>query len=272
MKIAISPCPNDTYLFHAWITGLVGEPPETTFADIQYLNELAHKGRYPLIKISFNCLREVSETYQLLPVGSALGFHCGPKIIAKRSFSLEKLPEKRIAVPGKETTAHLLLEKLLPEPMEKQFCLYNEIPRLIDDDIVDCGLIIHETRFTYLSLGFFEIADLGELWHERFQLPLPLGCLAIHRDYPDKEGVVRLLQDSLAYARAHPLASRSFILEHSQEREYAAVERHIDTYVNEETENLSERGLEAIQTLLEICPKNLLYSPKEVKQKQPCTP
>ena len=270
MKIAISPCPNDTYLFHAWIKGLIGKPPETAFADIQQLNELACEGNYPLIKISFNCLKDVQGTYQLLPIGSALGFHCGPKIIAKTPFPLEELSQKRIAVPGKQTTAHLLLEKLLPPVREKMFCLYNEIAGLIDAGVVDCGLIIHETRFTFASLGFCEIADLGELWHERFQVPLPLGCLAIRRDFPEKEDVMRILKESLRYARANPLASRSFILEHCQEKNIEVAMRHIETYVNQETENLSETGLQAIEALTGICPKHLLYSPKEEKLPRLC--
>ena len=270
MKIAISPCPNDTYLFHAWITGLVGEPPEVTFADIQHLNELAYEGRHPLIKISFNCLKNVCGAYQLLPTGSALGFHCGPKIIAKAPFPIDELPQKRIAVPGKETTANLLLDKLAPPPQAKHYCLYNEVAGLIENEVVDCGVIIHESRFTFASLGFQEIVDLGELWHARFQLPLPLGCLAIRRDYPDKEEVVDTLRKSLRYARAHPHESRDFILHHSQEKDSEVVYRHIETYVNEETECLSIKGLEAIENLTGICLKNCLYSPKEAKPPQPC--
>ncbi len=269
MKIAISPCPNDTYLFHAWITGRVATPPQVTFADIEQLNTLALEGKYPLIKLSFNCFREVCETYQLLPIGSALGMHCGPIIIAKTPFSLQELSKKRIAIPGKRTTANLLLEKLLPPIEHKHFCLYHEVADLIENDIVDCGLIIHETRFTYASRGFFEIIDLGEMWHERYQLPLPLGCLAIRRDYPHKEEILQTLQDSLAYAKANPSESHSFILEKSQEKQVEIVKQHIATYVNSETENLSERGLKAIETL---CLENLLYSPNLLKPLQPCMP
>lgn len=271
MKIAISPCPNDTFLFHAWIAGLVADSPDVMFADIQQLNELAHEGNYPLIKLSFNCFKEVCETYQLLPIGAALGFNCGPKIIAKTPLSPKELPKKRIAIPGKETTAHLLLEKLLPPIEDKYFCLYNEVADLIAQDVVDCGLIIHETRFTFSSLGLFEILDLGELWHERFQSPLPLGCLAIHRDYPDKENVLHTLQDSLAYAYAHPDASRHFILKHSQEKNPVVVKRHIETYVNEETAFLSKNGFKAIETLTGLCLQNSLYLPKAQKPLQPYT-
>jgi len=272
VKIAISPCPNDTYLFHAWITGLVRKPPEVTFADIQQLNELAFQGDFPLIKISFNCFKHVFDTYQLLPVGSALGFHCGPKIIAKTPFPIEELTQKRIAIPGKETTAHLLLEKLLPNPEAKHFCLYHEVAPLIEQGVVDCGLIIHETRFTYASMGFSEIIDLGKMWHERFHLPLPLGGIAIRRDCPYKEDILQTLQQSLRHARTHPEASHSFILEHAQEKRVDVVEQHIATYVNKESEWLSEKGLRAIETLTGLCPEDLLFLPRKVKQKPLYTP
>lgn len=265
MKIAISPCPNDTFLFHAWITGLIDKPPQVHFADIQELNQLALKGAYPLIKLSFHCLSKVTENYQLLPVGSALGFNCGPKIIAKSPFSIADLPHKRIAIPGKETTAHLLLEKLLPSPKEKHFCLYHEVIDLIEKNSVDCGLIIHETRFTYTLRGFYEIIDLGKLWEMRYHLPLPLGGLVIRRDFQDKERVVNTLKASLAYAQKYPKASRSFILNHSQEKESDVVERHIATYVNQETESLSIRGMQAIELLTGVCLKNSLFLPREEK-------
>lgn len=250
MKIAISPCPNDTYLFHAWIAGIVDHPPEVTFADIQHLNELALIGHHTLIKVSFSCLKEILGTYELLPIGSALGFNCGPKLLSKHPFSIEELPNKTVAIPGALTTAHLLLDRLLPQPKSKHFCLYHEVVDLLNRGVVDCGLIIHETRFTFVEQGFHEIVDLGELWHKRHALPLPLGCLAIRRDYPNKGKVVQTLRNSLKIAKSNPEASRAFILEHAQEKNPSVIERHIATYVNQETEALSEEGLRAIEILI----------------------
>lgn len=250
MKIAISPCPNDTYLFHAWIAGLLdAPPPEVTFADIQELNRLAYKGDFPLIKVSFSSLKRLFPLYELLPVGSALGFNCGPKIVAKTPFPLKDLPLKTIAIPGKNTTAHLLAKRLLPPLPHKQFCLYHEVGSLIEKEEVECGLIIHETRFTFASHGFFELVDLGALWHEKYALPLPLGCLVIKRDYPEKRTIIEILRKSLAFALQNPEASRSFILEHSQEKDPLIVARHIETYVTSETEALSEKGKIAILAL-----------------------
>ena len=260
MRIALSPCPNDTYLFHGWIEGLVGKdlPPEPVFADIQQLNEWALQKTFPLIKLSFNCFAQVIQNYQLLPVGSALGFHCGPKIIAKISFSVSELAEKTIAIPGQDTTAHLLLSKLLPPPQKKIFCLYHEIASLIENGKADCGLIIHESRFTFQRAGFVEIVDLGEMWHDLTGDPLPLGGVAITRETPDsvKSQIVAILRASLRCARQTPEKGLSFILQHSQEKDEGVVRQHIATYVNSETEQLSNRGLRAIETLLGCGPSN----------------
>jgi 1,4-dihydroxy-6-naphthoate synthase len=265
IPIAISPCPNDTYLFHAWIRGEVGQTlsPHVTFADIEQLNTWALAETYPLTKLSFSCFTSLVDRYQLLPIGSALGVHSGPKLIAKTSFPLGDLPTKRVAIPGRETTAHLLLSRLLPPPKEKRFCLYSDVPTLVAKEEVDCGLIIHETRFTFQELGFHELADLGELWEEETATPLlPLGGLAISRHLPEhlKREIVEILERSLAYARSHPKWSLPFILHHAQEQTPEIVQKHISTYVTEETASLSPAGIEAIEHLLPCTlPTDWLY-------------
>lgn len=264
MRIAISPCPNDTYLFHAWIEGHVGKelPIEPFFADIQQLNELASTQAFPLIKLSFPSFAKVSESYQLLPIGSALGFDAGPKLIAKNHFPISELHTKRVALPGKGTTAHLLFTRLFEEPKEKFFCLYHEIGALIENGVVECGVIIHESRFTFEKSGFVEIADLGKLWHTRTQTPLPLGGIAISRSlsHSTKETILSILCDSLAFARKYPEKSLPFILKHSQVKDESIVKKHIDTYVTSETAKLSASGIKALETLLDSLPRDWLFS------------
>ena len=254
LPIAISPCPNDTFLFHAWIHHLVGEelPPLPTYADIETLNQWAIEGRFPLIKVSFHCLGKILENYQLLPVGAALGQNCGPKIIANETFPLEEIKHKRIAIPGEETTANLLFSTLVGEAKERVYCRYDEIGTLLRDGVVDCGVIIHETRFLFAKRGFVEIADLGTLWQQEFSLPLPLGCLAARKDLSSAEIslLIEIMKDSLQYAWQHPEASREFILKHSREKDPKVVQQHISLYVNKETEGLSHEGLKAVETLL----------------------
>ncbi len=254
MKIAISPCPNDTFLFYAWLAGLVGQdvPVVAEFADIQQLNEWALEKRFPLIKISLGCYAQVVDAYEILPVGAALGFQCGPKIISKTPFHPSEISHKTIAIPGKDTTAHLLLGCLLPTPQKKVFCLYHEIASLIEAGIADCGLIIHESRFTFAEAGFVEIADLGELWHIQTGAPLPLGVLVLLRTtpLPVKERLIAILQQSLSVAHSQPEQALPFILHHSQEKDASIVAQHIATYVTPETAQLSSTGKKAISLLL----------------------
>lgn len=246
MKIAISPCPNDTFLFAPWILGHIGKPPSVTFADIQQLNLWALEKKFPLIKISIATLPYLTD-YELLPVGTALGFHVGPKIIARKNYTLNDLAHLKVAVPGKQTTAHLLLQKLCPEPQKKHFCLFHEISDLLKNGTVDAGVIIHESRFTFESEGFVEIADLGELWHERFGLPLPLGGLALLKNHPQRLEIIEILQQSYDYAYAHSDRLMPYIMKHAQYPD--VVLSHIKTYVNSETRELSQKGLEAIKRL-----------------------
>lgn len=265
MKIAISPCPNDTFLFYPWISGQVGilPPPEVIFADIQQLNEWALQAAFPLIKLSIPCFAQVAEHYQLLPVGCALGFGCGPKIISKTAFPLTELTQKTVAIPGKETTAHHLLNRLLPPPKEKIFCLYHEIAPLIAEQVADCGVVIHESRFTYKQAGFLEIADLGELWEKQSSSPLPLGGLAINRSLPEetKKALCQSVRASLALSYTNPSGLLPFMLHHAQEKEPAIVHQHIQTYVTCETEQLSEQGARAIERLVDCAlPEDWLYS------------
>jgi len=255
LPTAISPCPNDTFLFYAWIKGEVGKELacEPHFYDIQQLNQLAAKKKFPLIKLSFYALSKLLDDYELLPIGAALGKGQGPKIISKTPFSLEELSKKRIAIPGKQTTAHLLLDLLAPKPKAKHFCLYHEVEESVAKGKVDCGLIIHESRFTYEKAGFYEICDFGLLYEKLFQSPLPLGGLALRKDYLEqKETIISILEESLAFARAHPEKCRDFILQNSQEKDPAVVQAHIDLYVNEQTRHLSKEGYAAIDRLFEL--------------------
>jgi len=254
IPLAISPCPNDTFLFYHWMAGKIDSSlqPQVSFADIQQLNMWALQKRFPLIKLSFHCFRECLADYSLLPVGAALGKGCGPKIIAKTPFLLDELPSKKIAIPGENTTAHFLLKHLLPNPKEKRFCLYHEISTLLDQGIVDCGLIIHESRFTFESQGFHEIIDLGTLWEKRYQLPLPLGGLALRNDVDVTLGkqIVRILRESLEKAWKFPEESKEFVIHQAQEKNWDVIRQHIDLYVTKESHSLSPEGKEAIEILL----------------------
>lgn len=277
LDIAISPCPNDTFTFHAWIHEKVFPelPVVPTMGDIQELNLWAKEGRFPLLKISFSCLGQILDQYVMLPVGAALGRGCGPKIIARKPCALEDLADMNVAIPGKDTTAHLLTQLLAPQPAQKTFCIYDEVLDLLKEGKVDAGVIIHETRFTYQDHGMVEVADLGEIWEETYASLIPLGCVVARRDLGEEmlSELTDAIRASLSYAWDNPQASLSYVLESSQEKDPDVVQSHIHLYVTEESLKLSEEGEASIERLfvearklgiMPPCEQPWLFKPVEV--------
>ncbi len=265
LPIAYSPCPNDTFLFHAWATGLVGQeyPISPVLADVQHLNEWAQQKKYPVSKVSMHCLGHILNDYVLLPSGCALGYSCGPKIIASKAFDIRNIASKRIAIPGRDTTAHLLFNVLLDPATEKHFCTYDQVLRMIRSGLVDCGLIIHETRFTFQDSGFVEIADLGDLWESRYHLPLPLGGIVAKRSLGQEtlNDISAIIQASLKLAYQDPQCSRDYVFMHSIEKEPEVIRKHIELYVNQDTLGLTEKGRAAIDKLLQLAREHDLIPP-----------
>ena len=265
LDIAFSPCPNDTFLFADLILNPKSYPIQCVshLFDIEKLNEFALKKTYPVTKLSFSCLGHILNDYILLPVGSSLGFNNGPKIIAKNPFDLKNLSNKVIAVPGKNTTTNLLLSILLNEPQDKIFCRYDEVLDLIDNGTCDCGLFIHETRFTFKDKGFIEICDLGEVWQSQFNLPLPLGALAAKRELGEDalKTLTQSLELSLNRGYEDPESIKEYIVKNSIEKDWEVIQSHIDLYVNQETKSLSEKGKKAIVTLFKLGAEKGFFKP-----------
>lgn len=255
LPIAFSPCPNDTLICYAWVNNLIPAPPVAAhLSDLEDLNTKLLKRTYPLSKGSIAVFPKIIKDYVMLPVGTALGWNCGPKIISKKQISLQKLSSLTIALPGEETTAHLLLNKLCVPPRRKIFCRYDLIVEKICSGEVDAGVIIHETRFSFEKYGLHEIADLGILWQEQTQLPLPLGAFFVKRSL-DADLINRIynaIQQSVLYGRKYIDKAMEYISLHSQEKEPIAIKKHLDMYVTEETVQLSQKGKFAIEFLLNL--------------------
>lgn len=248
-----SPCPNDTFLFYAFSNGKIPcvSNVVTHMEDIQTLNERALAGIPDIGKISFAILPQIESTYVLLPVGAALGFGNGPKLVARTPFSLHEIGTKRVAIPGATTTAAHLLRVLLPPCAETVFLPYHEIlPALLRGD-VDAGVIIHESRFLISEYACVEIVDLGALWEEKTQGPIPLGGLVARRSLGEKqiEQITQGLRQSLAYAREYPEAVWAYMETHSQEKDRHVMQQHLDLYVNHYTENLDALAMRALAHL-----------------------
>lgn len=248
MKIAISPCPNDTFAFghlHQKRVAWSGDPLSWRFLDIEALNTLALSVDAPeVIKFSYAIWPKLKKTHRLLPVGSAMGFGVGPLLVGQgRDF-------KRVLVPGWNTTATVLAKRFLPDA-ELMPCRYDEILGRLAENPEEAGVIIHESRFTFAQHGLKLLVDLGGAWEEQTQLPLPLGGIAIRRDVPDPLARVftQALRDSLDAAWDDGDSIRPFMAEHAQEMDDEVMQGHVELYVNEFTKRIGAAGLRAIETL-----------------------
>jgi 1,4-dihydroxy-6-naphthoate synthase len=264
MKLAYSPCPNDTFAFDAWVHGKIASThkPEVTLNDIQQLNAWAHQQTYDVIKVSCFTMGKITPKYTMLPCGAAI-CNVGPKIIAREPFKVADLANKTILVPGLDTTAYLLLRTLCPEPLAIGVCRYNEILEKVQNGEADCGLLIHESRFTFEEKGFVEICDLGELFMRNFDCPVPLGVVVAKKEVYKE--AAKMLKASIQYAFDHPDSSFEYIKRTSQEKDKKTIMQHINTYVNSETLQITETGLRSIRTLLQLAVDQKLL-PKESLQ------
>lgn len=262
MKIAFSPCPNDTFVFHAWAHGLIPGAPklDIMYADIDITNGLAASGKGPeVLKISYAALPWVLTDYALLPCGGALGRGCGPLVLTKEAgtdgaSSPAALSGRRVAVPSERSTAYLLFRLWAAQNVpggvgEIVVMPFDKIMPAVRDGSIDAGLVIHEARFTYPSYGLSLMADLGSWWEADTNLPIPLGAIIAHRSL-DLAAIAGWARASVEYAWAHPEASRDYVMRYAQELSPEVAQQHINLYVNDFTANLGEDGYGAVTALL----------------------
>ncbi|MBX3174858.1 MAG: 1,4-dihydroxy-6-naphthoate synthase [Gemmatimonadaceae bacterium] len=255
LSFGYSPCPNDTFAFHALAHGLVEAPfrLRPVLLDIEELNRRAHEGEFELTKLSVGAFASVGSKYRLLRSGGALGHGVGPLVVARATMSLAEAVRGRLAIPGRETTAFRLLRLAAPglgDPIEMR---YDRILRAVADGAVDAGLIIHESRFTYQDHGLVRVADLGEWWERETQLPVPLAgiCAREDLDVETRDAAESAIRASVRYAFDHPTASADYVRAHAQEMSTEVCAQHIALYVNEWSLDIGDAGLRAITRLVE---------------------
>ena len=257
LKLGFSPCPNDTYIFDAMVHGKVdteGLEFDYFLADVEELNTRAFTADADISKVSTHAYAYITGNYLILDSGSALGFGSGPLLISKNRIDLSNLANARIAIPGKLTTANLLLSIAWPEAANKKEYLFSDIEDALLRDEADAGLIIHETRFTYHKKGLVKIADLGEYWDKLTGLPIPLGNIVINRRIPSDvaERVNRVIKRSIEFALADPGSSFDFVAENAREMNSDVMYNHIRLYVNKFSVQLGWQGRKAIKELFRI--------------------
>jgi 1,4-dihydroxy-6-naphthoate synthase len=257
--MAFSPCPNDTFVFHAWVHGLIQDAPpvRVLLADIDELNRLALEGKPDVVKLSFPAFAAIRDSYALLRCGGALGRACGPLVVVRAGSAVPSGPQAlaaaTVAIPGELTTAAFLLGQFAPNVRRRVVMRFDEIMPAVQNGEVDAGVIIHESRFTYPSYGLEKLADLGQWWEVMTGLPLPLGGIAVKRSLPLALAVrvEETIRASLRHAWEHPDDSRSFIAQHAQEMDPSVCAEHIQLYVNDFSLSYGAEGEAAIRHLLE---------------------
>lgn len=261
LPFGFSPCPNDTFAFWAAVHGAVPGAAVTlapVLADIEALNQraIADRDPLPVTKLSLPALAAVADRYAVLDSGAALGFGCGPLVVVPERSprrSLTDLADACVAIPGRNTTAFLLLSALAPPLRTVRAMRFDQVMPAVANGACDAGLVIHESRFTYRDHGLRELADLGVLWERSTGGPLPLGVIAARRELGPTvhRQLAALLRDSVRLARSAPDRPRAYVRAHSQELADTVCDRHIALYVNDFTEALGAGGRTAIDTLLQ---------------------
>lgn len=271
LTLGFSPCPNDTFIFDALVNKKIdteGLDFDVRLEDVETLNQWALQGRLDISKISYGVLPLVLDRYELLDAGGALGKGVGPLLIANRAIPLDDISKCSIAIPGQRTTAHLLFSLAFPTARQKEFMIFSGIEDAVLGGQVDCGVIIHENRFTYQLKGLTKLLDLGEFWEKETGAPIPLGGIVL-RGKQDPALAIKinsLIRKSLEYAFSHYPELPDYVRDHAQEMDQQVMRQHIDLYVNNYSLSLGYDGEKAIRTLLQT------YARLHARQEDPAHP
>jgi len=254
LTFGYSPCPNDTFMFDAIARGVVGIEGvriDPVLHDVQTLNNLAMEAALDISKLSFYAWMAVRDTYRLLSSGAAMGFGCGPVLVARKPLVHEQIQDCRVVLPGAWTTAHLLFRLWAPDAEKRFFVPYDRIFEAVDSGRADCGVIIHESRFTFEEAGFRTIVDLGAWWEEQTGLPIPLGGIAVQNRLGDAlvDQIDGAVNASIRQAMADPETALPYIRQHAREMDADVLKAHIHTFVNDFSLDLGTKGHEALNVL-----------------------
>lgn len=281
LKLAYSPCPNDTFAFHAMIHGLINTERldfSVELADVDQLNKGAANGLYDICKLSYHAFFYICDKYAMLRTGSALGYNNGPLFVApqgSRLFKQDGTPDReliskaKVAIPGEKTTGALLLKIAYPEITDKEPVIFSSIEQEVMAGHFDAGVLIHEGRFTYRDKGLRLIEDLGTFWQTTSGVPIPLGGIAISRNFSpeDQNKVNRVLRRSIRFALDNPDISRKYVAENAQDMNEDIQKKHIKLFVNEFSIDIGEEGENAVNALYkrvmeidsQICKRDNLF-------------
>jgi 5,8-dihydroxy-2-naphthoate synthase len=255
LKLAHSPDSDDAFMFYGLATKKIPTGQlhfEHVLEDIETLNQKALSGVYDITAVSFHGYAYIAESYSLLPCGASFGERYGPIVVARGPLGPDGLRGKRVAVPGKMTTAFLVLQLYEPH-IEPLFTPFDQIFERILEGAAEAGVVIHEGQLTYAEHGLSKVADLGEWWHQETALPLPLGGNAIRRSLGREtvQETARLLKESIQYGLDHREEALAYAMQFSRGLDSTTADRFVSLYVNDRTLDYGEAGRAAVQVLLD---------------------
>lgn len=256
IHVGHSPDPDDAFMFHA----LANDKIETgryefthTLQDIETLNQRAFNAELELTAVSLHGYAYLTDKYAICSCGASMGDNYGPMVVSKKPMGIEELEGKKIAVPGKYTTAFLTLQLLLGDTFEYEIHPFDKILDLVESGEFDAGLIIHEGQLTFGDRGLHLAVDLGTWWHDETGLPLPLGANAIRKDLGQQAmaEVTALLKESIRYGLEHRDEALDYALQYGRDLDRGKADKFVGMYVNDWTLDFGEKGREAVALLLE---------------------
>lgn len=254
VTVAHSPDSDDAFMFYGLATNKLeteGIKFEHTLKDIQSLNEDAKVGVYDVTAISFHAYAYVSDKYALLPHGASIGDKYGPIVVSKEPREANEISDMTIAIPGELTSAFLAL-RLYNKDFEYKVYPFDKITDAVLNNEVDAGLLIHEGQLFYKELGLDKVLDLGEWWHERTGLPLPMGGNAIRRDLGEDlmKQVSKHLHRSIMYSMENREDALQYAMQFARDMAPEVADRFVAMWVNDLTLDYGERGKEGVRRLL----------------------
>lgn len=240
IDIAVSTCPNDTYIFGAMLNGQI--QTEHSFKlyldDVQVLNRMALQNEADIIKVSYGVVPDILDKYKILKTGGALGFGCGPLVVSKEDKQIKDC--WRIGIPGVNTSAFRFFKMFFGDKFHFVQLRFDMIMPAVLSGNLDAGVVIHEGRFTYEQMGLFKLCDLGEMYEEKYKSPIPLGCIVISNSVLDQSDKINFrIKKSIEFAEDNYKEVLPFIKEHAKEMKDDVIRQHIDLYVNEYTKDVT---------------------------------
>lgn len=254
ITVAHSPDSDDAFMFYALATNKLDTGNirfQHVLQDIQTLNEEARQSTYEVTAISFHAYAYVADKYVLLPHGASIGDNYGPVIVAREPATLADLSDLKVAVPGTLTSAFLALRLIAPD-VRYEVVPFDQVIEAVQDGTCDAGLLIHEGQLFYESVGLHKILDLGEWWHEKTDLPLPMGGNAIRRDLGPAviKQVSQSLRESIRYSLDHREDALQYAMQFARDMDPELADRFVAMWVNDLTLDYGDRGREAVRRFL----------------------